>query len=132
MSVPVGTWNVVTDLNNSILNIINVDGQGNVTGTIQASDISNIIGTWNITGTWNAATNQLNFSYVISITIGILREWRNVSFQGYLFQAGKPLFESAAGPVTAAWDMLAGTWGSVPPWPEQTNNGWVARSQNQL
>jgi hypothetical protein len=137
MSVPVGTWDVVTDLNNWLLNITNVDGQGNVTGTIQpdASD------TYNITGTWNSAGNQLNFSYSFPINEGGLRTWRLVSFQGYFFQAGKPLFsgnggqQPPLGPVsTPVWNMMAGTWSvgiallghSLPQY------GWVARSQNQI
>ena len=30
MAPPLGTWNLVTNMNNGLLNIANVDGQGNV------------------------------------------------------------------------------------------------------
>ena len=51
MAPPLGSWNVVTNLNNGLLNITNVDAAGNVTGTIQFDPTE----TNNITGTWNAS-----------------------------------------------------------------------------
>jgi hypothetical protein len=128
MAVPVGTWNVVTNLNNAVLTITNVDGQGNVTGTIQMDQSD----TYNITGTWNAAvTGELIFSFSFTTRVGHFHITRTVTFQGYLFQAGDPLFDASAGPVSsAAWNMLAGTYqlsaisgiGTTPTY------GWVART----
>jgi hypothetical protein len=128
MSVPVGTWNVVTNLNDAVLVITNVDGQGNVTGTYQPDQSE----TYNITGTWNAATNELSFSYTFTINIRWFHEYRIVSFQGYFFQAGQPLFNQSPGPVSpAAWNMIAGTYTVGPLFFGTTapNYGWVARSQ---
>jgi hypothetical protein len=124
-------WNVVTNLNNAVLNITNVDNQGNVTGTIQMDQTD----TYDITGTWNAATSELNFSYYFTMPVGHFHVTRTATFQGYLFQAGDPLFNSTAGPVsTAVWNMIAGTYqlsaifgiGTTPTY------GWVARSQNKI
>jgi hypothetical protein len=128
MSVPVGTWNVVTNLNNAVLNIMNVDGQGNVTGTIQM-DMSD---TYNITGTWNAATKELNFTYSFSVNIGWFHEFRFVSFQGYFFETGKPLFNENPGPVSPAWNMIAGTYQVGPFVGTPPTYGWAARSQNEI
>jgi hypothetical protein len=50
-------WNVVTNLNNAVLNIMNVDAQGNVTGMIQTDATD----TYNIIGRWKEAKNELNF-----------------------------------------------------------------------
>jgi hypothetical protein len=126
MSVPVGTWNLVFNLYDAILTIMNVDGQGNVTGTIQLDQSD----TYNITGTWNAATSELNFSYSFTITTKYFKEFRFVSFQGYLFQAGDPLFNESAGPVSpAAWNVLAGTYQTGPFFELNTPSyGWVART----
>jgi hypothetical protein len=135
MAVPVGMWNLVTDLNNNVLNITNVDGQGNLTGTIQvdASDTYPITGTWSATNQFNIAY-VLNFSYRIPFNFRNLRLFTLLSFQGYHFQAGMPLFDASPGSVSAAWDMLAGTYtvagfdvilgGFI--------SGWVARSVNQI
>jgi len=129
MSVPGGLWNVVTNLNDAVLNIMSVDGQGNVTGTYQA-DASD---TYNITGTWNAANNELNFSYSFTINTKWIHEFRFVSFQGYLFQAGMPLFNQSPGPVSpAVWNMIAGTYQVGPSRSPAPSYGWVARSQNQI
>jgi hypothetical protein len=128
MSVPVGVWSVVTNLNSAVLNITNVDAQGNLTGTIQPDESD----TYNITGTWNALTNELNFSYSFSVTIRFFHEFISVSYQGYAFQAGQPLFNAAPGPVSqAAWNMIAGTY-QVRPFSTVRGYGWVARSQNQI
>jgi hypothetical protein len=35
MTLPIGTWNVVTNLHDAILSITNVDAAGNITGTLQ-------------------------------------------------------------------------------------------------
>jgi hypothetical protein len=130
MSTPVGVWNVVTNLHNAVLTIANVDAQGNVTGTIQmdASD------TYNISGTWNATTNELKFSYSYSFIIKWFHLFFFASFDGYLFQAGQPLFNASPGSVSPVWNMIAGTY-QVGPIFEGINHptyGWVARSQNQI
>jgi hypothetical protein len=126
MALPLGTWNVVTNLHDSILSITNVDAAGNITGTIQI-DASH---TYNITGTWNAATNELKFSYSYTILFGHFHLFFFASYDGYVFQAGDPLFKQSAGPVSpAAWNMLAGTY-TVGPFFEgitRPNYGWVAR-----
>jgi hypothetical protein len=122
MAPPLGMWNVVTNLNNGLLNITNVDAQGNVSGTIQFSQSD----TYNISGTWSQ--NVLNFSYSFTITFGGLHIPFSVSFVGYLFEAGQPLFNATVGPTTAHWYMLAGTYQRslfFPPHP----SGWVARQQ---
>ena len=124
MAPPLGTWNVVTNLNNGLLNITNVDAQGNVTGTIQFDPSD----TNNITGTWDATKNVLNFSYRFNVVFGGLHFPIFTNFVGYLFEAGQPLFNTTVGPTAAHWYMLAGTWqhsfilGTHP-------NGWVARQQ---
>ena len=125
MAVPVGLWNVVTNLNDALLNITNVDALGNLTGTYQPGASE----TYNITGTWNAATNELNFSYSFSVTIGHFHEFIRISFQGYAFQAGQPLFNASPGPVSpAVWNMIAGTY-QLSPFGFGRAYGWVARSQ---
>jgi hypothetical protein len=126
MAIPVGTWNVVTNLNDAVLNITNVDAQGNLTGTYQpnGTDI------FDITGTWSAATNELKFSYTDVIIIKWARLFFFASFDGYVFQAGQPLFNQSAGPVsTASWNMIAGTYEAGPfvLGFNHPNYGWVAR-----
>lgn len=138
MSVPTGTWNVVTNLHNAVLNITGVDDDGKVSGTIEL-DASN---THPISGTWSATTNEISFSYEqlpvnappverADLRVAgtpIIGQLFAVDFQGYLFQAGKPLFNASPGPTSAAWDMMAGTWGG-----ESTSpTGWVARSQQEV
>jgi hypothetical protein len=142
MTGPVGIWNVVTNLRNAVLDITGVDEQGNVTGTIQ-TDPSR---TDPIAGTWTAATNELSFSFseenVVPPLPGPAEErirepgfpvpgWRTtLEYQGYLFQAGKPLFNESPGPTSAAWNMIAGTWTSNPA-STPSVNAWTARSQQQ-
>ena len=124
MAPPLGTWNVVTNLNNGLLNITGVDPQGNVTGTIQFDPSD----TYNISGTWDASKSELNFSYRFTVLLGGgLRFPFFISFVGYLFEAGQPLFNTTVGPTTAHWYMLAGTWqhSFILTHP----NGWVARQQ---
>jgi hypothetical protein len=130
MATPVGVWDLVTNLHNAVLNIANMDAAGNVTGTIQM-DSSH---TYNITGTWNAQTNELKFSYSYSIVLKWFHEFFVVSFDGYLFEAGQPLFNASPGPVaTPAWNMLAGTYKVGPIFVNSgATYGWVARSQNQI
>jgi hypothetical protein len=130
MSVPVGVWTVVTNLNHAVLNITNVDAQGNLTGTIQPDGSD----TYNITGTWNALTNELNFSYSFSFTIKHFPQYHIVSFQGCAFQAGDGVFRQPPGPVSpAVYNMIAGTY-QVSPFVIGTapTYGWVARSQIQM
>jgi hypothetical protein len=151
MSSPLGMWNVVTNLYNSVLNITSVDEQGRVTGTIQMEPAP--AAPYEVAGTWNAANNEVNFSYTIPLenapsadaalqasspevvehsrveTIVRPPIWafNTVQLSGYIFQAGKPLFNAAPGPTSAAWNMMAGTAsgpGGV--------SAWVARSQQQL
>jgi hypothetical protein len=139
MSSPLGNWNVVTNLRNAVLDITFVDELGNVTGTIQTDPSS----TYAIAGTWTAPTNELNFSYTednvapplpggaeerIIIPPGSRTK---LEYQGYLFQAGKPLFNEAPGPTSAAWNMMAGTWTGNPT-STPSVNAWTARSQQQL
>jgi hypothetical protein len=122
MAPPLGQWNVVTNLNNGLLNVTNVDASGNVTGTIQLSPTD----TYNISGTWDGTKNELKFSYSFIITSGGLHIPFFINFDGYLFEAGQPLFNTTVGPTTAHWYMLAGTWQhtfSIQP----HANGWVAR-----
>jgi hypothetical protein len=126
MILPLGTWNVVTNLHDALLNITNVDAQGNISGTLQmdASD------TYNISGTWNAATNELKFSYTWTLKIGNYHFFYFASYDGYVFQAGQPLFNQSAGPVsTASWNMIAGTYEAGPfvLGFNHPNYGWVAR-----
>jgi hypothetical protein len=126
MALPMGTWNVVTNLHDAILNITSVDPQGNVTGTIEM-DSSH---TFNITGTWNATTNELQFSYSYSLLLGFYHLFFFAHYDGYIFQAGDPLFKQSAGPVSpAAWNMIAGTYQTGPFFEGIThpNYGWVAR-----
>jgi hypothetical protein len=144
MTGPVGMWNVVTNLRNAVLDIAGVDEQGNVTGKFQ-TDPSR---TDPIAGTWTAATNELSFSYTEENVVPpfpgpaeerIIRPpgppvpgWRTtLEYQGYLFQAGKPLFNESPGPTSAAWNMIAGTWTSNPA-STPSVNAWTARSQQQL
>jgi hypothetical protein len=117
MSLPIGSWNINSHGTEGVLAITSVDAQGNVTGTLHLAPQS----TFNITGTWNESTKKLSFSY----NIGRFFFFR-VSYSGYFFLAGQPLF-GQIGPVNPpAWNMLAGTlqsgflfFGS--------SNGWVAR-----
>jgi len=123
MAPPLGTWNVVTNLNDALLNITNVDGQGNITGTIQLSATE----THSVSGTWNATLKQLNFSY--SFYIGsTFKIFFPVSFVGYLFEAGQPLFNASPGSTTPSWYLLAGTFQSgFQVFGQPHLNGWVAR-----
>jgi hypothetical protein len=151
MASPVGMWNVVTNLQNLVLNIVSADN-GEMTGTIEvAPSVS-----YPVAGTWTAASNEVDFSYSYRLESAppvadiapqappqqameasrvetIVRDpnpietINTVQFGGYIFQAGKPLFNEAPGPTTAAWNMMAGTWsggGEI--------SGWTARSQEQL
>jgi hypothetical protein len=131
MATPVGMWNVVTNLNNAVLNITSVDAQGNLTGTYQPDGTD----TFNISGTWNAATSELKFSYNDVISIKWARLFFFASFDGYLFQAGQPLFNASPGSVSnPVWNMISGTY-SVGPFFEgfaHPTYGWVARSQEQI
>jgi hypothetical protein len=126
MALPIGTWNVVTNLHDAILSITNVDAQGNITGTIQLDATD----TYNITGTWNATTKELKFSYSYTIMLGAFHLFFFASYDGYIFQAGQPLFNQTPGPVSpAAWNMIAGTYTVGPFFQGFTNPlyGWVAR-----
>ena len=127
MAVPVGVWNVVTNLDDAILHITSVAG-GNVTGTYQPTTTA----TYPITGTWDAVTNELKFSYSFPFPIGHFHLRVTLTFTGYAFEAGQPLFNASPGPVSpAVWNMLAGTYQIVSPFGFGTH-GWVARSQNQI
>ena len=59
MPSPLGKWNLVTDLYNSVLNITSVDEQGRATGTIQMAPAP--AEPFDVTGTWNAATHEVSF-----------------------------------------------------------------------
>jgi hypothetical protein len=126
MTLPIGTWNVVTNLHDAILSITNVDAAGNITGTLQV-DASH---TYNITGTWTAATNELKFSYSYTILFGQFHLYFFASYDGRVFQAGQPLFNQSPGPVSpAAWNMIGGTY-TVGPYfvgLTQPAYGWIAR-----
>jgi hypothetical protein len=149
MSSPQGTWNVVTNLSNSVLNITGVD-EAQMTGTIEVEPSV----TYDVAGTWTG--NEVNFSYSYPLKslppiadagrqaqahevvepsgVGtIVRSpvgppvSNSVQFSGYIFQAGKPLFNEAPGPTSAAWNMMAGTWTG-----SDSVGGWTARSQQPL
>ena len=115
-------------------------------GTIEVAPSA----TYDLAGTWTAASNEVNFSYsyrvenappiadappreatesrmVETIVRPPIGTTMTVQFGGYIFQAGKPLFNEAPGPTTAAWNMMAGTWSSV-----GSVGTWTARSQQQL
>jgi hypothetical protein len=145
-ALPVGTWNVITNLHAADLNVTNVDDQGNVTGTIQTSASA----TYDISGTWNAATNELSFRYYVLVQLvpvagaeGSLEakfrppEFEEVvQYQGYLFQgAGSGLFGQPPGPVSVPPPyniMLAGTFSySLLVGEPVFIGGWVARSTTQ-
>jgi hypothetical protein len=117
---PLGQWNIVTNLNNGLLNVEDFDP---VTGTIQfnPTDI------YNISGTWEDYNQALNFSYSFKALIGGLYIPISISFVGYVFEAGQPLFSNALGPTTANEYLMAGTWHhSFSPQP--LLNPWVAQS----
>jgi hypothetical protein len=118
MSLPIGSWNINSNGTEGVLAITSVDAQGNVTGTLQLAPQSTI----NFTGTWDENTKRLSFSY----HFGRFFFFR-VSYSGYFFLAGQPLF-GQIGPVNPpAWNMLAGTWqsGFLPFF--GSSSGWMAR-----
>ena len=107
-------------LNNGLLN---VEGFDPVTGTIQFNPTD----TYNISGTWEDYNQALNFSYSFKALIGGLYIPISVSFVGYVFEAGQPLFSNALGPTTAKGGvyLMAGTWHhSFSPQP-LLNPGWL-------
>jgi hypothetical protein len=128
MSTPLitGMWKVVTGQTSAVLNITNVDEQGNVTGTIQM-DASQ---TYDIAGTWSATTNALNFWYSPPDWVSPLP---SVEFQGYLFQGAEGgLFQQPPGPVSPPYcSLLAGTWKRPDDVYAVANYaGWVAQSKS--
>jgi hypothetical protein len=142
---PAGTWTVLINRYSANLNIMNVDAQGNVTGTIETTAST----TYDISGTWNAATNELSFFYDVAIVtaadgsleaelLGVKLKipwFTRFYFQGYPFETpGSMEFMQQPGPVSTPpyWRMLAGTYtlgGIAPP---SFTGGWVARSTAQV
>jgi hypothetical protein len=122
MTVPVGTWNVVTDKHSSTLVITNVDPQGKITGTIQTSATE----THNISGTWDGV--QLTFTYTLTLGAGPYIPFP-VTFTGFWFHgASGGLFMKPPGPVAGPYsDLLAGTFHHLFALPTGHPNGWVAR-----
>jgi hypothetical protein len=118
MSLPIGNWSINSQGTEGVLAITAVDAQGNVTGTLQLDPSSTV----NITGTWDDTTKKLTFSYNVGQFI-----FFRVTYTGYFFLAGQPLF-GQVGPVNPpAWNMLAGTLRSgILLW-FGTENGWMAR-----
>jgi hypothetical protein len=129
MAIPVGIWNVVTNLHAANLNITNVDAQGKLTGTIQVSSSE----THNIGGTWDATKNELTFNYSLVFSFGTGQSFLfPVSFTGYLLQAHSGgLFMQPPGTVSGpTWNLLAGTYQAGFFFPPNSHpSGWVARLQ---
>ena len=131
MSMPAGQFNIVTNLHLAVLTL-GLDSEGNPSGTIQVS----LLEEYPINVTWNDVNNELTFSYfserrlpdgAVAIAGG--------EFQGYLFEAGQPIFGGESSGVAVpgptppnekVWTMFAGTWTSAAP-PKSTS-GWIARS----
>src|SRR5262245_45181391 len=125
MTIPVGTWHVVTNLHSSILNITSVDVQGHITGTIQVGPSE----THGVSGTWDSTKKELVFTYSLSLGTGPIIPLP-LTFTGYFFQgAGQGLFNQPPGPVTTSqpWNLLAVTFQSIFVFPGSHPHGWVAR-----
>jgi len=118
MSLPIGNWSINSHGTEGVLAITNVDAQGNVTGTLQLDPSSTV----NITGTWDDSTKKLSFSYNLGRFI-----FFRVSYTGYFFLAGQPLFDQIGTVNPPKWNMLAGTLRSGILFWFGTNNGWMAR-----
>jgi hypothetical protein len=125
---PLGQWNIVTNLNNGLLNVEDFDP---VTGTIQfnQTDIYNISGSFEEDVHGNQ--QSINFSYTFRSLIGGLYIPISISFVGCVFEAGQPLFSSMLGPTSPDGGvyLMAGTWHhSFSSTRRQLPNGWVAQS----
>ena len=129
MAMPVGTWHIVTNLHCSTLEITAVDPQGKLTGTIKTN--TNTPGTHNISGTWDAAKNELSFTYSLNLGLGPFFALP-LTFTGYFFQEpGQQLFQHDPGcipPAQTNWNLLAGTFQSILVIGTPHPNGWVART----
>ena len=117
MLLPTGSWQINTYGYEGTLTIASVDAQGNVTGTLQVDPQT----THNISGTWDESNKKLSFYYRQNLLY-------LVSYLGYLFQAGQPLFGQIGTINPPTWNVLAGTWrAGILLNPFSFSSGWVAR-----
>jgi hypothetical protein len=76
----------------------------------------------NFTNTRDETTKKLSFSYHVGKYL-----FFRVSYSGYFFLAGRPLFGQIGQVNPPTWNMLAGTWqyGFLPFF--GSSSGWMAR-----
>jgi hypothetical protein len=110
MAMPVGTGHIVTNLHCSTLEITAIDPRGKLTETIKTN--TNPPETHNISRTWDAAKNELSFTYSLNLGPGPFFALP-LTVTGYLFQEpGQQLFQHDSGSIPPAqtnWNLLAGT-----------------------
>ena len=124
MSLPDGTWKIITNLHAATLNIT-ADAQGNVTGTIKLSATE----THNVSGTWNASQKKLTFSYSFIVQLQQFNLPIGFTYVGYELEAApNQMFNQPDGPAPGGTHILAGTFEHT--WFNfGSPQGWVARQQ---
>jgi hypothetical protein len=119
MPLPIGDLEINVDGYEGTLSITNVDAQNKVTGILKLSS------THNVTGTWDEVNKKLSFSYK-SYKVGMF--WLTVSYVGYFFEAGSPLFKynppNGGIPPQLDWYVLTGSWTGLF---FTSGGGWMAR-----